>query len=279
MSTTATPAPRAAGRPARPPGALRLGLSRGWLEIREFSKEWERLVFVFSLPAVLLVLLGTAFGGGADGQAVAGFFTASLTATGLMSVSFQNLGLSIATERDDGTLRRLRGLPMPRSSFFLGKVLLVLVLAVGQVALLLGIGTLFYGVEPPPAEKWFDLAWIMLLGTTGCTLLGIAASSAARSARSAQGAVVLPFLALQFISGIFIPVQRLPDWLLGVGSLFPLKWMAQGMRSVFLPEEAAALEAAGSWRLGTVALVLAAWCVVGSVLCMTTFRWKTAKDG
>nr|WP_241485031.1 ABC transporter permease [Nocardiopsis potens] len=276
---TATPVPRAAGRPGRPPGALRLGLSRGWLEIREFGREWEQLLFTFSLPALLLVLLSAAFGGGAGGQAVAAYYTASLTATGLMSVSFQNLGVAIATERGDGTLRRLRGLPVPRASYFLGKVLLVLVLAAGQVALLLGIGSLVYGVQPPPAGKWFDLAWIMLLGTAACTLLGIAASSAARSARSAQGAVVLPFLVLQFASGVFIPVQQLPDWLLGAGSLFPLKWMAQGMRSVFLPEEAAALEAAGSWQLGTVALVLAAWCVVGSVLCMTTFRWKTAKDG
>src|SRR5690606_32512757 len=279
MSMTATPAARTAALPARPPGALRLGLSRGWLEIREFSREWEQLLFTFSLPALLLVLLSAIFAGDGDaGPAVAAYYTASLTATGLMSVSFQNLGIAIATERDNGTLRRLRGLPMPRSSYFLGKVLLVLMLAVGQVALLLGIGWAFYGVQPPPAGKWFDLAWIMLLGTTACTLLGIAASSAARSARSTQGAVVLPFLALQFVSGVFVPVHQLPDWLLGIGSLFPLKWMAQGMRSVFLPEEAAALEAAGSWQPGTVALVLAAWCVVGLVLCMTTFRWKTAKD-
>ena len=52
-----------------------------------------------------------------------------------------------------------------------------------------------------------------------------------------------------------------------VAAVFPLKWMAQGMRSVFLPEAFAAREVAGSWQHGTTALVLVAWLVVGLALC------------
>jgi ABC-2 type transport system permease protein len=62
-------------------------------------------------------------------------------------------------------------------------------------------------------------------------------------------------------------------------AIFPLKWMCQGLRSVFLPESFASLEPAGSWELGKVALVLGAWCVIGLVLCLTTFRWTTKRDG
>ena len=43
-----------------------------------------------------------------------------------------------------------------------------------------------------------------------------------------------------------------------VAAFFPLKWMAQGLRSVFLPDALAAQEPAGSWELGRVALVLGA---------------------
>jgi ABC-2 type transport system permease protein len=64
-----------------------------------------------------------------------------------------------------------------------------------------------------------------------------------------------------------------------VASLFPLKWMAQGMRSVFLPDEYATMEAAGSWQLGLVAAVLAAWTIGGLVLALTTFRWRRRDDG
>jgi len=60
-----------------------------------------------------------------------------------------------------------------------------------------------------------------------------------------------------------------------VASFFPLKWMAQGMRSVFLPEQAAALEPSGSWEHGLTALVLAVWIAAGLVLCAKTFRWQS----
>ena len=44
--------------------------------------------------------------------------------------------------------------------------------------------------------------------------------------------------------------------------------MAQGLRSVFLPDALAAQEPAGCWELGRVALVLGIWCVVGLLLCV-----------
>ena len=37
----------------------------------------------------------------------------------------------------------------------------------------------------------------------------------------------------------------LPEWMQNIASLFPLKWMAQGMRSVFLPEGFEVLEQNG----------------------------------
>jgi ABC-2 type transport system permease protein len=48
---------------------------------------------------------------------------------------------------------------------------------------------------------------------------------------------------------------------------------------VFLPDSARVLEQAGSWEFGKVALVLAAWCVGGLVLCLLTFRFKSRRDG
>ncbi len=69
----------------------------------------------------------------------------------------------------------------------------------------------------------------------------------------------------------------MPRGLQVVAAIFPLKWMAQGLRSVFLPPQAAALEPAHSWELGRVALVLAVWVAAGLVLCIRTFRWQTRR--
>jgi ABC-2 type transport system permease protein len=86
-------------------------------------------------------------------------------------------------------------------------------------------------------------------------------------------------LVLQFISGVFFVLTELPSWMQQVAAVFPLKWMCQGMRSVFLPESFALREPAASWELSRVAIVLGAWCICGLLLCLTTFRWTTRRDG
>ncbi|MFE6389638.1 ABC transporter permease [Nocardiopsis dassonvillei] len=281
-ATDRTPAdPAVPASSGRLPGALRFGLSRGWLEIREFAHEWESVIFTFSLPALILVMFSSIFDGMFDmGMPAVDYYLPGLVAMGLMSVSFQQLGLGIANERERGGLRRLRGTPMPPTAYFVGKTVVVLFLALGQLVLLLGVAVLAFGARMPDGPAaWATLAWVLVLGTVSCSLLGIAVSSLARNVRSASGIVVVPFLILQFISGIFVPVVALPDWVLDAAALFPLMWMAQGLRAAFFPAEMAALEPGGSWDLSGVALALGVWCVVGLALVLLTFRWKTRKDG
>ena len=100
-----------------------------------------------------------------------------------------------------------------------------------------------------------------------------AAADSIASARSVTAVVVGPMLLLQFISGVYFQFNQIPSWLQHVAAVFPLKWIAQGMRSVFYPESWGSLEMAGQWEPGRTALVLIAWAVVGLVLCLRTFRW------
>ncbi|MFB7934459.1 ABC transporter permease [Streptomyces sp. NPDC056039] len=266
----------------RLPGAWGLGLRRGVLEIRQFFRQRDQVVFTFAFPVVFLFLFASIFKDDVEGAGITAsqLYVPAMMAAGIMSTSFQALGISIAVERQEKVLRRLRGTPMPPTAYFLGKIWLVLFTGLLETVILLAIGTAFYDVDlPSDAGRWFDLVWIFVLGITACALLGIAISSVPKSANSASSVVVLPFLVLQFISGVYIAIGTIPDWMLDVGALFPLKWMCQGLRGVFLPESAQVLEQAGSWELGRVALVLAAWCVGGLALCLLTFRWKDRREG
>ncbi|MFF7355267.1 ABC transporter permease [Streptomyces filipinensis] len=264
------------------PGAWRIGLLRGALEIKQFFRLREQVVFTFSFPVVFLFLFASIFRDrvGHTGVTASQLYVPAMMASGIMATSFQSLGISIAVERDEKVLRRLRGTPMPPAAYFLGKIWLVLFTAVLETAILLAVGTAFYGVHlPSDAGRWLDFGWIFVLGLTGCALLGIAISSVPRSAKSASSVVVLPFLVIQFISGVYISVDTIPGWMLDIGALFPLKWLCQGLRGVFLPDSAKVLEQAGSWEFGRIALVLAAWCAGGLALCLLTFRWKNRRDG
>ncbi|MEU5045481.1 ABC transporter permease [Streptomyces griseorubiginosus] len=281
MTTTAVREARDGAR-VRLPGAFVLGLRRGALEIRMFFRQRDHVVFTFAFPVVLLFLFASIFSDDVEGAGIKAsqLYVPAMMAAGIMSTSFQSLGISIAVERDEKVLRRLRGTPMPPAAYFLGKIWLILVTGVMETALLLLVGTTLYDVElPSDAGRWFTFAWVFVLGLTSCALLGIAISSVPESGKSASSVVVLPFLVLQFISGVYISIGTIPDWMLDIGALFPLKWMCQGLRGVFLPDSAQVLEQAGDWEFGRVALVLGAWCVGGLLLCLLTFRWKHRRDG
>ncbi|WP_328784027.1 ABC transporter permease [Streptomyces canus] len=281
MTTTAARS-RTDARAGRLPGVWGLGLRRGALEIRQFFRQRDQVVFTFAFPVVFLFLFASIFSDDVEGAGIKAsqLYVPAMMAAGIMSTSFQSLGISIAVERDEKVLRRLRGTPMPPAAYFLGKIWLVLVTGVLETAILLLVGTTLYDVDlPSDAGKWFAFAWIFVLGLTGCALLGIAISSVPDSSKSASSVVVLPFLVLQFISGVYITIDTIPDWMLNIGALFPLKWMCQGLRGVFLPDSAQVLEQAGGWEFGRTALVLGAWCVGGLLLCLLTFRWKNRRDG
>jgi ABC-2 type transport system permease protein len=208
------------------------------------------------------------------------YFVTGMVASGLMVTGFQALGIQIPIERDRGVLKRFRATPMPRWVYFAGKVGMVFTIAVAEITVLLAIAVPAFGVAlPDTAGRWLTLVWVVLLGTAACTLAGIAFSSVPKSSRGATAVVTPVALVLQFISGVFFVFTQLPPWMQQVAAVFPLKWMCQGMRAVFLPEGFGAQEAAGSYELGKVALVLSAWCLGGLVLCLTTFRWRSRRDG
>jgi len=254
---------------------VRIGVARGHVELLQFSRERDSMVFIFGFPIILLLIFGSVFDDEiAPGVSFRQYFTAGMIASGLMITSFQSLAIQIAIERDDGTLHRLAGTPMPKGAFFLGKIILVVATATVQTMLLLTMGALFFGLDlPTDPERWVTFAWLSLLGAATFTLLGIAASGVPRSGRSAS-AVISPIVIVgQFISGVFFVYNDLPPWMQQIAAVLPLKWLTQGMRSVFLPDSFAAQEPAGSWEHGKIALVLIAWGIVAAVLAMRTFRW------
>jgi ABC-2 type transport system permease protein len=250
-------------------------------EIRSYFRAPDAVFFTFLFPIIMLALFSVAFSSAADIRAgsasvdYATYYLPGLVATGFLLSGTQSLGVDIATERSDGTLKRLGGTPLPVLSYFIGKIGMVLVTTILQTALLIGIASIVFGVDLPTApEQWARFAGIMLLGIATSCVLGIAISALPREGRRATATIVPVVLVLQFISGVYLPFTQLPGWLQNLASVFPLRWMASGMRSVFLPGAFASAEPGGSWQLGLGTLVLVAWLVLGTVACVLTFRWN-----
>lgn len=254
-------------------------VKRTQIELLRFRRTREQVLFSFALPLVLMVLLAGILGGeiGATGVDFSQYIVAGMVSSVALNVGVNDLAPQLALDRSDGTVKRLGGTPMPPAAYVFGKLGAVAVTATLQTALLLAVGVAIFGVELPSGSAWVTFAWVFLLGLVSAVLLGMAISTIATNPRSAGAVVTLPFVALQFISGIWFQFGDLPVWVQQIASIFPLRWMALGMRSVFLPDSFAVNEPGGSWQLGSVALVLVIWTVAGLAVVAGRFRLRVER--
>lgn len=260
------------------PNPIRLGfVTQALLEIKVLLRSKDMLFFTLGLPLMFLLIFGAIFSGDLEGTdvSVGQWFTPGIIAASVLSAGVVNLATTVAIERHDGTLRRLALTPLPASSYLIGKILVTLFTAIGMTVLLLAVGALLFDVDiPTSGDRWLTFGWVFLLGVIAASVLGLALSALPRNAKSASAVFNLPFLALMFISGVFIEFGSIPGWLRMVSGFFPLRWVAAGMRSVFLPDDfEQAVEPGGSYELGWGALVLSIWVVVGFAAAVRTFRW------
>lgn len=259
------------------PNVLKVGLLRGGLEIKQFMRQRESVVFTLLFPVILLFIFGSVFKGevGPSGVTFSQYFLAGMIASGLVNTGFQQLAIMIPIERDFGTLKRLRGTPISPVSYFIGKMIMVFAAMTVQIIALLIFGVAFFGLNMPTTfDKWLRFAWLILLGSICSAILGIAFSAVPKNGRGASAVVSPIVIILQFFSGVFFVFSDLPSWMQQFAALFPLKWLTQGMRSVFLPEGFATQEVAGNWEVSRIAIVLVIWAVAGTLLALRSFKWS-----
>lgn len=261
---------------------LTLGGRRVGLELKAVVRSPMAAMFTLAFPLLMLVIFGSVFNGTvAPGVSFAEYFTAGMIASGAFYSGFQNLAIAVPLERDNHSLKRLRGTPMPAAAYFVGKIGAVLVIYVAQVAVLIGLGSLLCGLRPPTSVgPWLTFAWVSVLGLTACSLCGLALSGVIRRSEAAAAIVSPIVVVLQFVSGVYFQYDHLPAWMRLLGSLFPLRWLALGMRSVFLPPGFARYEPGGAgWQHGLTALVLVVWSAVGLAVALRRFRWFVEPRG
>ncbi|WP_181782365.1 ABC transporter permease [Pseudonocardia pini] len=244
---------------------LRLGLRRGWITWRAVNTTREGLantVFWNLVPLVVLILLRN--------QQLEGFGVSATAALlpGIMAITvvFGVMGIAyyLANEREDGTLLRAKATPGGMQAYVIGLVV-VAALDVAAGLLIVGVPGMFLlsGVPVGSAVLWLGLLGYLVLGLLACLSVGLLIGSVVKNPRTIGGVGFLATAALSALSGLFFPVQVLWGWVQVLVQLFPMYWLGLGLRSVFLPAEAAVLELGGSWRTVAGLLVLGGWAAVG----------------
>jgi ABC-2 type transport system permease protein len=185
------------------------------------------LFFTFVFPLMFCVIFN-ALNSGARLDAIAGgkvafaqYFTPSIGVFGLAAGCYTGLIFGIATARDMGLLKRVRGTPLAVWTYLGAWMAGTMLTGLASVVLMFLVAMPAFGVEVYASQLPAAIV-SLLLGAACLSALGLAVSSFVRNVDQAQPISQLTFLPLSFISGVFYPLQGAPDWLITLANVFPL---------------------------------------------------------
>ncbi|WP_423246991.1 ABC transporter permease [Streptomyces pratisoli] len=258
----------------------RAGLQRGGIEMRHLLRNGKEMSgHLTNVVVALLVAAYLSDDVPGTQTPMAHLVLAGFAAYLLFQIGLINLPQMLVTEREEGALLRLRATPGGIPAYLVAKCVLVVVVAVGSVALLLAAAALLVdGPLPHGPADWLTLLWVTTLGLLAVVPLGAAIGAVLPNPREALALIMLPTMGLLVTSGTVFPITSLPVPVQQVAAVFPLKWMAQGLRSALLPDTARTAEVAGSWELPMVALVLTAWAILGFLLAVPLLRRAARRE-
>lgn len=238
-------------------------------DIRTFWRDPAATFFTVALPVIFLVLFVALFGNeeieslGIKGST---YYVPAIVALAVLSATFVNLGITLATQRENGVLKRVRGTPLPPSVFIAGRVATAVVISTVMAVILVVLGRILYGVSIPGAAL-VGFAVVLVVGAAAFSCLGIAATAIIPTEAAGPpvtNAIVLP---LYFISGLFVPTEQVPEWMQTVADVFPVKPFAEALLVAFDPSTT------GVGISGADLAVVVLWGLIGLALASRAFRW------
>lgn len=260
--------------------ALRAGLGRGVIELRQTFTNFQDLWNYLFTPMVVLVVMFFLRGNEVPGT---DFSLGAMTIPGVLGMLVAVSGLTVPAyalmaEREDGTLLRMKATPNGMLGYLVGKTVTVIGMSLPSLVVVLVPSTfLFDGLRLTSPGAWLTLGWVLLLGLAATMPIGAVLGSLFSRA-SSLGFVSVLTLGLVATSGIFYPITALPAWLQWVAQVFPIYWMGLGMRSALLPDSLAGVEIGESWRHLETVGVLGAWAVVGLILAPIVLRRMARRE-
>jgi ABC-2 type transport system permease protein len=259
--------------------AVKLGLARGGIEIRQTLTYWPDLLQALFFSGLSIGVLFLMRGHHVPGTT---FSLGSLTLPGVIGMNIAVGGISavaalLVVDREDGTLLRAKATPSGMTAYVIGKITLTAATVLIGLVLTMVLGLLaFLGLDVT-AVGWLTLAWVAVLGLLATIPLGILLGSLIPDPRFVA-VIVFPFAGLAAISGIFYPITHLPGWLQAIGQVFPIYWLGLGMRAALLPGYLRSVELDGSWRLGYVLLALCGWAALGLLAAPPVLRRMAQRE-
>ncbi len=237
---------------------------------KAFWRNPSRAFFTFAFPLMFLVIFTSLLGHstihlGTTSVKQSTYYVAAMASFAVITACYNNIAITVTSQRDAGILKRISGTPLPSGSFLASQVLHAILVAVLLVVVTAVFGRAAYGADIPTGLTLFHFVVMLVVGAATFCALGLAISAAIPNADASGPIVNATILPLLFLSGIFIAFGNgTPSWILWVARIFPIRHFAAGMQAGFLgtPFHWSDVAAVGAWGAG------------GFLVAMHFFRWE-----
>ncbi|MGW2178045.1 ABC transporter permease [Streptomyces sp. NPDC001732] len=266
-TTTAADGPARPGRAAATTTRDRL-TALGRAEVALLTRNRTAMFVALLMPAVMVLAMRAALKPSVldgTGLSIAGAALTGGIGIVLIQAVYMNLVSSYVARREDLVLKRLRTGEITDREILTGTALPSAVLALAQTVVIIVAGTVFFDLGTP--ERPDLLLAGLLLGVVMLTALAGATSTITRTVQTSQLTTLPLFFISMMGSGLFVPLEVMPDRMAAVCELLPVTGVMTLVRAGWLGG------AEGSDLL-VAALTGLAWTAFAVFAVQRWFRWE-----
>ena len=145
---------------------------------------------------------------------------------------------TLLKERQEGTLDRLRSIPVSFSTLIAGKILAYQLICFGQFALIAAIGRYLLPALGTPVfeigDQYGALALLVFSSSLAATGYGVLLGAASRTFEQISMFGPISIVAAAAVGGVMVPVFVMPELMRRLSVVSPLNWGLEGFMDIFV---------------------------------------------
>jgi ABC-2 type transport system permease protein len=192
-------------------------------KLEQVSGEADRV------PSLIELLVLEPYG---YGRRAIDFLLPAMLAMIVFQGATMGLGRAIAGERKDGSLTRVFLTPTSNTTIIFGTQLFYMLLETFRSSMIIVAAIMLFGVTV--AGSPLDILAIIAIFSMGATGVGMVLSVITHSQEQYMAVGMLVSMPIMFLSGVFFPIQTMPEILQAVAQVLPLTYAADALRGVMV---------------------------------------------
>ena len=193
------------------------------------------------------------------------FLLPGIMAFMLMNLSIAGSGFNVVEFRRRGILKRLFVTPIKPIDFVSAIVVARMIIVLGQLTAIFGFA--LFILDANIVGSIIYLYLVIMLGILMFLTLGFSIGSLAKT-QETVGILASIFIYPQLVmSGVFFPLETLPEYIQPVAQVLPLTLVADAMRSI-------ASDGLTLFQVHLDLLGMGIWIIIGTLISTKLFVWK-----